>query len=88
MISVVAFHAGGHSGERDVRAALLAAAVTWGVVVTAITELLSLVGLLTFGGLVTAWPGGRVSPSLRCHGARSPGGTWLGSRPGPSLLPA
>jgi Dolichyl-phosphate-mannose-protein mannosyltransferase len=37
------------------RAAFLAAAVTWGLTVTAVTETLSLFRLLTFGWLLTLW---------------------------------
>jgi hypothetical protein len=39
------------------RSSFLSAAVTWGLTVTAITELLSLFGLITFGWLLTFWIG-------------------------------
>jgi 4-amino-4-deoxy-L-arabinose transferase-like glycosyltransferase len=39
------------------RVAFLAAAITWGLVVTAMTEVLSLFRLITFGWLLTLWVG-------------------------------
>jgi hypothetical protein len=48
------------------RSSFLPAAVTWGLTVTAITELLSLFGLITFGWLLTFWIGVFVFSAAIC----------------------
>ena len=53
--AVVARWSGRMNLERRRSVTVLAAAVIWGVTVTAVTEFLSLAGLLSHGGVVGAW---------------------------------
>jgi 4-amino-4-deoxy-L-arabinose transferase-like glycosyltransferase len=68
VVLVIAYAAS--SSERDAptpwRAAFLAAAVTWGLTVTAVTETLSLIRLLTFGWLLTLWLGALLVAAVLC----------------------
>src|ERR1051325_3928911 len=48
------------------RVSFLAAAVTWGLVVTAMTEVLSLFRLITFGWLLTLWVGAMLLSAAIC----------------------
>jgi hypothetical protein len=48
------------------RVSFLAAAVTWGLVVTAMTEVLSLFRLITFGWLLTLWVGAVLLSAAVC----------------------
>jgi Dolichyl-phosphate-mannose-protein mannosyltransferase len=48
------------------RVSFLAAAVTWGLVVTAMTEVLSLFRLITFGWLLTLWVGAVLLSAAIC----------------------
>jgi len=48
------------------RVAFLAAAITWGLVVTAMTEVLSLFRLITFGWLLTLWVGAMLLSAAIC----------------------
>src|SRR5436309_14984647 len=48
------------------RVSFLAGAVTWGLVVTAMTEVLSLFRLLTFGWLLALWVGAALVSAAIC----------------------
>src|SRR4030095_11392811 len=48
------------------RVSFLAAAVTWGLAVTAMTEVLSLLRLITFGWLLTLWVGAVLLSAAIC----------------------
>src|SRR5437667_10900814 len=59
-----------NSSERGVptrwRVSFLAAAVTWGLTVTAMTEVLSLFRLITFGWLLALWVGAALVSAAIC----------------------
>lgn len=58
--------------RRDVREALLAAAISWGVAIVLLTELLSLTGTLRVPGLALGWAGLAAGVALWAHCSKAP----------------
>ena len=68
-VVIYATHYDGHGALTRWRMSFLAAAVTWGVAVTAITEVLSLFHSLTFQWIVTFWFGLLLFSAIICRAA-------------------
>src|SRR5215211_4863466 len=58
--------------RRDVREAFLAAAITWGVLIVLLTELLSLIGGLRMPGLGVSWVGLAAGAALWALWGKAP----------------